>query len=384
MKEKINFQSAVEMTHKIGVDKNHPANIPSLKFLRSKYYKSVEQEVIFLPQFLRKMKFTCSRGHTFQPKWLDKRTPIDSFFLKNGMILQASTTQTECTFCNTTVSIDLPRIKHKGSVKLFGDEAIRQSADKKIYTYTLISEPTQKKHYDRFKRDFYKIKRKTLPHKHPSSWTLHYLEFFNEKKRKSSENFKHLSKKDVIDISIEIGELLKKNKKNIEIWNSTAVYTSSKTVKNNLEKEHKKIVYYPLIMQALRETTASGYCPYIHFERTQSDGWAKKLFEGGRLTLMWPFLTHGLPTPDPKFCVPTESIFFEIADFISFCVARYLYIISEIDNGKKFSIDMNPRWLGEIRYIGFTEHTSTIHKKADHYPLNVLFEGTSWSQIDTQ
>lgn len=382
MTDSFTFNTEVEAVHKIGVDRKHIANAAPLKFLKNRYYKNTKLEMLYHPSFLDEINITCKKGHIFKPNWLEKRTPITPYILRNGNIFQPNKSHVACSLCNSLTPIPLPNKKHKGNVKIFGDEALRKSGNKHIYTYTLVSEPRNIENFYKFRNDFYRIKKKLLPKKPPSSWTLHFLELFNDKKRNRSQDFKHLEKSDIINLSLELGKLLQKYSEHITVWNCTAVYVNEGYAKEKEDKEFKKRVYYPLIMRVLRETTATGYSPYINFERTQNDGWAKNLFEGGRLTLMWPFLSHCLPVPDPQFKHPRESIFFEISDFISFCIARYLYIVAEISGGKKFPIDMDPRWLGEIRYVGFTKNRDVIHETSHQYPLRTFFKETTWENID--
>lgn len=101
------------------------------------------------------------------------------------------------------------------------------------------------------------------------------------------------------------------------------------------------------------EYTSKGLSPEFIFERTQDDGWAKNLFTQSRLTLMWSFITHGLPIKQPKFVLPNHDFLLEIADIICFCVARYIFVQDKRYNykDKNYKVEIDIKNLGPIQYI---------------------------------
>lgn len=159
------------------------------------------------------------------------------------------------------------------------------------------------------------------------------------------------------------------------------VYHKPTKYKKEQVRELKSRVYYPLLGRIITEHTDSGMSPHFHFERTGDDGWAKNLFNGGRLTLMWPFISRVLPIPNPTFNVPTDSIYLEIADFISFVIARYLYVIGKRAEGEYLDFECLPSWLGEVRYLGYNEVGTCMFETESDYPLEKFFKGTDWFPV---
>ena len=65
----------------------------------------------------------------------------------------------------------------------------------------------------------------------------------------------------------------------------------------------------------------------------------------------------------------------EIADFISFVIARYLL---QVGRGDESKIDFDPRILGLIAYTGFRSDGGALREYKRGYPLLEFFAGTSW------
>jgi hypothetical protein len=137
-------------------------------------------------------------------------------------------------------------------------------------------------------------------------------------------------------------------------------------------------IYSSAIMRIVRETTSNNLAPKFYFEQTGNDGWAKNLFDRGRLTLLWAYITNGLPVMSPLFVSPITSIYLEIADIVSYLVARYLFCIGKRAEGGKVLAEYDLTNLGELRYVVTTEEGNWNTVTSGTYPIDLMFKGTSW------
>jgi hypothetical protein len=116
--------------------------------------------------------------------------------------------------------------------------------------------------------------------------------------------------------------------------------------------------------------TKTGIQPHFVFDAEKDSegayvipGWARKAFEGSHLNLVFPFLTRGIEIPYPEFVNPASKPFLEVADFVSFVVARYCYrrIMGQ-------PIDLDPKHLGPVSHIGFDPSGDVLTQTNAGYP----------------
>ncbi len=378
--EKTNFNTTVGMFGELDLDPNDWVNKEQKDFYfnRNKF-KNTKQLAMYYPKHLDEIQLECVNGHVFIPKWLEKRYPLMPLRLRDGQLLQPVTAKTPCPLCDELTDIKLPvNQNYIGDAHLYGDESMRDFNNKIIMSYTLVAQPREEEVHREFKAKFLALKKELVPNLPEKNWTLHYLVLMNEGLRMREKHLAHLTKAQVLEFSKNLGKLISNYPNQLVKWNCSGVFEKPIKYKKKQEQELKSRVYFPLIGRVITELTDSAMSPHIHFERTNSDGWAKNLFNGGRLTLMWPFISRVLPVPNPTFNPPSDSIYFEIADFISFVIARYLFVIGKRAEGESIEFDCLPSWLGEIRYLGYTTTGTCLFKTESEYPLKAFFNGTTW------
>jgi hypothetical protein len=382
-KIKTNYSTVVSMFKELDLDPNDWINKEQKDYyFNQKKRDRTPQNVMYYPADLNKISLKCINNHTFKPNWLEKRFPSMPFRLRSGELFQPITANVSCPECSEYTEINLPtNPNYTGDVKLYGDEAIRDFNNKIIMSYSVISQPRDENIHKEFSTAFLELKKTLAPKLSPKSWTLHYMDLMNAGLRSKQPHLKHLTKDQVLDYSKKLGELISKYPDQITKWNCTGVYIKPTQYKKKQEQELKSRVYYPLIGRIITETTDSSISPHFYFEQTGSDGWAKNLFNGGRLTLMWPFISHVLPVPNPKFVHPTDSIYLEVADFISFVIARYLFVVGKKAEGENIDFECLPSWLGEVRYLGYSNTGTCLFETEIDYPLKKFFQGTPWYSI---
>lgn len=377
--EKIKFDTVVSMYGELNLDSDDWINKEQKHYFNKNRYERTKQLVKYYPKELDQITIKCINGHVFTPNWLEKGFPAMPFRMPDGQLLQKVSAQTPCIVCNEFTDIKLPvNQKYIGDSHIYGDEAIRDFNGKIIMSYSLVSRPRKEEVHQEFKAKFLALKKELVPSIPAENWTLHYMVLMNRGARMKEKHLAHLTKEQVLEFSRKLGELISNYPNQLVKWNCSGVYEKPIPYKKKEEQELKSRVYYPLIGRVITEHTDSSMSPHIHMERTNADGWAKNLFNGGRLTLMWAFISRCLPIPNPTFQPPSDSIYFEIADFISFVIARYLFVLGKRAEGDHLEFECLPSWLGEIRYLGYTNTGTCLFETESEYPLKTFFNGTSW------
>jgi hypothetical protein len=197
---------------------------------------------------------------------------------------------------------------------------------------------------------------------------------WNKESRKRGV-YKTVSDTDKFRFCEGLGNLIKDFHESIFIYNCTSIVVGDpRNIK--VINFNKANAFYPLILRIIEECTDAGLAVRFFLETTEKDGWAQNLFLGGQLTLMWPFVSHSLPVGAPEFVSRNSSEYLQIADFVSFIVARY---IARRAVGE--SIDLDPGILGSVRYQGFKSDGTCIARDVEGYPWDTFFAGTSWSGL---
>lgn len=371
------YNTATEMFYKMGLDSKHWINKEQLPYLKQNVYTNTQQRFMYCPEHLLHKEFICKNDHRFTPSWLEKRHPIMPFYDQRGGLIRPYKTFIQCPVCNDRFTIDLPTSDHKGSIEFYGDEAIRDNigteAPKALFTYSVINKPKNAADNSEFLSRFHALKQMLHTDKRTAKTPLHMKELWNEKAR-SKGIYKNVTDNIKYDFVKSLADLINEFSGKMVIFNCAGVYFKPTKYNQKDEQTFKSLVYTPLLLRVIEDITKQGLSPHFFFERTTKDGWAKNLFKGGRLTLMWPFVCHGIPVGSPQFVHPNHSEYLEIADFVSFSVARYIKRRAENKN-----IDIDLSLLGKVYYQGYTEDSICFCSDKDEYPWDTFFSGTNWS-----
>lgn len=372
------FPNINDMVRGLGFDLKDWVNTESARFLRKRVYDQTEQRVQYYPaHLLEALKFVCPSGHEVLPSWLEKRTPLLPFRSREGALWRPSTGSVKCQTCSIHFEIELPNVPNwQGEVLLYGDEAFRdidpeQGEPRYCVTYSLVSRPINEKDDHELAKAFADLK---LNH-FGNINKIHCKELFHAK------NGKGPTTEQASSFIREVADLMAGQQGKIVILNSTGVTYKPAHFKKQEIEIRKSQIFGTLILMAIENLTKHGRSPRFFFERTDSDGWAKNLFNGGRLTLMWPFVTHGLPIRTPEFVPPTSSMYLELADIVSFAVADNIRHRAMEREGK--NAPSRPRLdlcrLGPVQYQGFLQNGDALSQTCVGYPWSTFFAGTSWA-----
>lgn len=374
-----NYDNINDLIRALNLDKTHWINLESFRFTSKKIYDNTSVNLTHVPEAFLKKQTKCENNHIFSLNWLKKRHPISCFYCSKRGLLRQATVYVKCPKCHSKVSIELPLSQYKGSIEIYGDEAMREVDSKKIFVYSFISFSGNYQRKKQFENDFLSIKKELSPSFSPKEWVFHMTELFSSEKRNSSPYLKHLQFDEIRSGVLKILNLISKHNElgDLNIYSAISIVISN-TLKNNGELAVKNNVYNSALMNIIQETTSNNLAPMFYFERTGNDGWAKNLFDGGRLTLLWAFITNGLPVKTPEFVPPSYSLFLEIADIVSYLVARFLFCIGKRAEGKESQPEFDLTLLGKIRYITTDGNGDWINNLSNGFPSQLIFKGTEW------
>jgi hypothetical protein len=375
------FSTTVSMFRELRLDPQHWANREAIRFFRRRVYDQTEQTISYYPKTLDALTFSCPRGHIFTPDWLAKRPPILPFYDERDGVpgwLRMQTAETPCLICKQSVSVPLPTRTFVSEVSFFGDEAIREipsiGANKFLISYSVVNQPRKPEDHKAFAERYFTLKQRVLAN---TAEPLHFQELWNEQAR-ANTSYANVTDDDKRRLVQDLAVLLRQFADKIVIYNATSVFHKPTPYKRKEEEFHKAQVYSPLLLRVVEEMTGQGLAPRFFMERTGTDGWAINLFSGGRLTLMWPFISHGLPVGSPEFVVPTTSIYLELADFVTFIVGRYVWTRGQRCEGFSKKVDLDPKILGKVAYQGYGSDGTCFAEYSEGYPWDRFFRGTAW------
>jgi len=335
-----------------------------------------------LPENFSRITITCPFCRTvFRPDWFKKHelpmVPVRPKFETKGVeytgpkrwILHQA--PQKCPKCEADVMINLPVNKMRTKGFLFGDDAERNYQNKKVSIYSLIG--ADQSLLPEFENKIKGVKQKLLTSIPPDSWKIHMKDMWAGSSRKKHPVYQTLSFDDVKCFVDELLVLIRKS--NLFIYNIASTTVQNNTANRKIQNELRNEAYILLVLNAIDEWTTKNAQPNTLFDSEKNSqanviihAWARDTFKGSQYSLLYGFLSKGIEIPEPKFVPPASFPGLEVADFVSFAIARYY---SRMWQGKKIEID--PKDMGLVTYLGYDGNGDLVRKRQEGYP---------WDQFD--
>lgn len=362
---------------------------PKIFFIKHKKTKRQQHEfdslsvpLRHLPESFSRITITCPSCNTiFYPDWFRKHevsmAPVKPKYETKGVeytgparwILQQA--PQKCIKCGNIVMLDLPVKKMRAKGSLFGDDAERSYQNKKVSIYSLVG--VDQSLLPELEDKIKEIKQKLLPSIPYDTWKIHMKDMWAGNNRIKHPVYQNLHFNDVIGFVNKIFELMKKS--NLFIYNiaTTSVHNipSNKILPQCLRDE----AYILLVLNAIDEWTEKNAQPSIFFDSEKSSkanetihGWARDTFKGSQYSLLYGFLSKGIEIPEPKFVPPASFPGLELADFVSFTIARYYFRMWQ---GKDIEID--PKDFGLVTYLGYDGNDNLLCVRREGYPWDEFY-----------
>jgi hypothetical protein len=294
-----------------------------------------------VPHELVGMKGACPKCKTWtEIPWLEKmgfpKQPINSdhghwHWVPVGIPLTCSSET-----CRHDFHINVPILPNENRWALYGDEAARyiglrhedqSSGNLNFYCLTLVG--LHKRRHDRVRKQICNLKKEIRPTEDPDSWTHHFTEIWESK---PESGVFHLHNKPAkIEHAKKLAQIIRNARPDLTTFNisNCIILPSDPKVRKKLLKHQKHSVFSESILTTLGVFRNQGKSVQWVFDniqdttfRDKTEGWASECFLGLQYTRLFCWMSGGATVIEPSFVRPGSHFLLEVADFISYCVAR--------------------------------------------------------------
>jgi len=217
------------------------------------------------------------------------------------------------------------------------------------------------------------LKQSLLPSISADRWKIHMKYMWAGSSRGKHPVYQSLSFKDVIGFVDDLLTLIKES--NLFIYNIALTTGQGNSVGMFRQDALRNEAYIMLVLSAIDEWTTKNTQPCIFFDSEKESkaneithSWARDTFKSSQYSLLYGFLSKGIEIPEPKFVPPASFPGLEVADFVSFTIARYYHRRWE---GKEVEID--PARMGLVTYLGYDFNGDLLQKRQEGYPWDHFY-----------
>ena len=342
-------------------------------------YETTAQALRHVPEDLARIRIKCPNPEcatSFPPDWLKKIPPIHPVKPNVGSgVWVPAAKEVECPKCRKSLMFPLPIEEQKAEYSFFGDEAYRSIEDLELLTYSLVG--TNSVRLAEVEEAVRAFKAELCPSESPDSWHLNMKKILTEHARRRHPIFKEWDQDFVKDFARRFFALVKNFDEAFVVHNITAIYHKINGIKQRkIEKrELRQESYSLLLIKIIGDCTKIGIKPYFTFDSDKDSeanrvihGWARDAFHGSRINLLFGYLARGIEIPEPVFVSPASRPCLEVADFVSYAIARYCY-----RRIKGQPIDLDPKHLGPVVYLAFDPSGDLLFSRNTGYPWRSFY-----------
>jgi len=332
-----------------------------------------------LPEDLLDVRHTCPNCSTsFAPPWLERMSspmvPIKPDNYEGPGRWVRLTLSIRCPSCGGQSEFGVPYVKMKTRCIFHGDEAERQlSEDRILFSYSTVG--ADPKLIPEINQAVWALKREFSPKLEPKSWRIHTKDLLNGRWRRKQDRFKEWDE----SITRSFFERLEKllcSMTDVFVFN----IVNSASIKPGIEfatvrENTKEEAFRWLLLFMIDNLTRQGCQPHFLFDDDRkSDGrrgernWASDLLVDSQKCLLYNYLSRGIEIVPPHFVPPGSEPCLELADFVSYVVARYHYT-----RWLKLQLDYDPARLGAITYLGFGASGDLRFHRTKSYPWELFY-----------
>ncbi len=287
-----------------------------------------------------------------------------------------------CNSCTHTFNARVTILENESKWFLYGDEAGRyiakphkkySSTPLNFFCITLVGIHKSKKN-DLIKR-LKKIKQKVVPDSAPDTWEHHFTKIWSSSP--NSSEYALRNKEEKINHAKEFAEIIKKSRPELVSFNISGCLHSPKAKKDRAAhiNYQKQEIFAQSILTTLKQMRTYNKSVEWVFDNIKdttdgkrTEGWAEEVFLGLQYTPLFTWLSAGATVQKPSFVKPGSHYLLEIADFISYCIAR------EFERsilGKK--VEFPSSLLGKGFYQGTIANGDVLYRWNDGLPLKKFY-----------
>lgn len=338
-----------------------------------------------IPQELINKYFNCPKCSTkVEVPWLEKmKFPKQPVQPNNGGGHWVPVSiPLKCTTCEHTFNGEVIILENESKWFLYGDEAGRYIVDppQKISTRPLnffcitlvgIHKSKQRILSERIKE----IKQNILPDKDPDSWSHHYTKIWSSSP--NSGEYTLGNKEEKINHARQFAEILRDSRPELVTFNISGCIQSPKSKKDRADHINfqKQEIFAQSILTTLKQMRTYKKSVEWVFDNVKdttdgkrTEGWAEEVFLGLQYTPLFTWLSAGATVKKPLFVKPGTHYLLEIADFISYCVAREF---ERTIQGK--IVEFPSSLLGKGFYQGTISNGDVLYRWNEGLPLKEFY-----------
>ncbi|MGG6264728.1 hypothetical protein ACQ4M3_31725 [Leptolyngbya sp. AN03gr2] len=375
IEESVEPLSAVDICSKIEIKHNKDKN-------KKNKNKQIQNLLRHLPEDIAVVKLNCPEcSGQFKPNWFklsnEPHIPVKPNNYDGAGRWVPMKTYEMCPFCEEFVPLDFPTVQMQSKVMLFGDEAYREERGNLVFTYSLVG--ADFKMISKVEETLRNLKLELCPSETPDSWVFHMKELWSGDQRKKHRvlcnwNFEK------VQLAVHLlFQLIRSHADYLFMYNIALTTKGSMKgfkSKSALDRPQDN-AYILLVSHVIHELTTAKGQPILQFDaekRTQTDkviqAWARDAFSGSQHCLLYPFLAKGIEVPEPIFVQPASHSCLELADFISYIIARSY---QKRWQGQEIEEILNPCNLGRVRYLGFDTTGDLVFDSTESYPWEFFY-----------
>lgn len=339
--------------------------------------KDITIQPPFISPAMAALRVQCGCGEVLRPDFWrlhdEPFTPIESECDPNGRWRQVSV-GLPCV-CGRTHQIPVPAKDLTVQAHFYGDEAYRDVGASKLAVYSILggsSGPVTDA-----SNALQDAKRRILPDRDPSEWTVHATKMASGQQRLKSNWYRNMRRDqverffdDCQQVIYALGEWG---------WNISAVsgYLLARHSKGDQKRVWRSIetgLYLGLLGYAIHLTTGSGLRPIFTFDaqtvagaEARKEGWAERAFLGSQRYLGHLFISHSNLVPPPISVSPGSHPILELADVHAFFLARAME-----RRLRGMEPDRPITAFGKFTYLGFRGDRLEV-TKGDDVPESFYF-----------
>lgn len=244
----------------------------------------------------------------------------------------------ECSGCKLNYVYQIPVIERESTWGLYGDEAGRivEFNGERLHFFCLTLVGLHKRKHKLLQLKLNKLKLDANPDVAPEAWTHHFTEIWSDSGPGRRFAFPGVAEK--ISYGQSFAKMIFDLAPELVCYNFSSAIVLSDNRRDNASaiKSQKEDLFKQALLITLDSMRANKKKVAWYFDNIKdstsgerTEGWALECFLGLQYTPLFTYLAAGAYIPEPVFMKPGSHYLLEVADFISFCMARDFLKISE-------------------------------------------------------
>lgn len=274
-----------------------------------------------------------------------------------------------CAACASGYSHKIPVVERESRWHLYGDEAGRtiEYDGNKIHFFCLTLVGLHNKKHDSLQAKLRQFKLEARPELDPATWTHHFTEIWSDSGERRKFAFTGVD--DKVKYGERFAKMISDLRPELACYNfSNAILLSDNRRENAANIKHQKEDLFKqallITMDSMRSNRKTVVWKFDNVKDSTlgqvTEGWALECFLGLQYTPLFTYLAAGAYIAEPEFVKPGSHYLLEIADFISFCVARDFMKIAEGKLGEIPSARLGKIFCHRIMEGGQPDHAQEM------------------------